>query len=115
MLRSCSCNIYADDVVIYISEQNIGVIRAKLQADLEEISKWFKRNKIKVNTEKNYSMLLKRNSQTIQDLNISLDGNKIKQEQNIRYLGIEIDENLTWNIHVKKLSNGMCIWMMWPI
>lgn len=39
-------------------------------------------------------MLLKRNSQTIHDLNISFDGNKIKQEQNIRYLGFEIYENL---------------------
>ena len=106
-LRSCSCNIYADDVVIYISDKNIEVIRDKLQADLEGISKWYKRNKLKVNTEKTYSMLLKRNSQNIQDLNISLDGNKIKQEKNIRYLGIELDENLTWNIHVKKLSKSL--------
>lgn len=66
-LRSCSCNIYADDVVIYISDKNIEVIRDKLQADLEGISKWYKRNKLKVNTEKTYSMLMKRNSQTIQD------------------------------------------------
>ena len=106
-LLSCSCNIYADDVVIYISEKSDEAITSTLQADLENISKWYKRNKLKVNVDKTYSMLLKRNPLTSQEVNIYLDGYIIKQVKHIRYLGIEIDENLTWNSQVKNLSKSL--------
>ena len=36
-LRSCTCNIYADDVVIYYPHKDLNVITTKLQADLYAI------------------------------------------------------------------------------
>merc|ERR1712208_79206 len=54
-LLSCLCNIYVDDVVIYVSDKSDEVITSKLQVDFENISKWYKRNKLTVNIDKTYS------------------------------------------------------------
>ena len=36
-------------------------------------------------------------------MNILLDGTQLEQVNSVRYLGLEVDDNLTWELHVQNL------------
>ena len=40
----------------------------------------------------------------IPKLNISINGNQVEQVTNFNFLGITIDQNLTWKDHISKIS-----------
>ena len=52
-------------------------------------------------------MLLGSNKRGCNELNVYIDNEKVKQVKNIRYLGIEIDDKLLWDSHVKNLSKSL--------
>ena len=101
-LKTCTCNMFADDVVIYTSHKNIDELTILLQNDVHSIHRWYTQNNLKVNAEKTKIMLL--STRKAYNLNIYMDGTKMEQVHNFKYLGVEIDEHLTWDIHVKRLT-----------
>ena len=54
-------------------------------------------------------MILTSNIRGKNDLNLKVHINNeiIEQVKSIRYLGIEIDEKLSWNVHIKSLSKSL--------
>ena len=51
-LKYSRCNVYADDVVIYTSSPNINEATLSLQTDLDRLSMWYSKNKLKINIDK---------------------------------------------------------------
>ena len=43
-------------------------------------------------------------TQDISDINVSGEGNQIMRVNNIKSLGLIIDDNLSWNSHITKIS-----------
>ena len=78
-LRSCTCNIYADDVVIYYPHKDLNVITTKLQADLYAIKEWYQKNRLRINANKSNVMLLGSNKRGCNELNVYIDNEKVKQ------------------------------------
>ena len=107
-VTNASCSIYADDVVIYVSGTTIGEINDKLQNTINNVHDWYSQNKLKINTDKTKSMLIKNNHVIpTQNLNIRLGNQCLENVQHIRYLGLEIDENLTWEHHIKGVTKSI--------
>ena len=53
-------------------------------------------------------MLLKsRHTQNTDNLNISLEGTQLEQVNSVRYLGVEVDANLNWELHVRNLCKSI--------
>ena len=100
-LKFSRCNIYADDVVIYTSSPNFTEAALHLQADLDRLSYWYTKNKLKINIDKTKVMLLSPSKNY--NLEIFIDKQIIEQVHNIRYLGVEIDDRLKWNNHTRQL------------
>ena len=61
-------------------------------------------NKLSLNTTKTKLILLSRNKKSKHDLKISINKENIKQVKNITFLGIVIDEFLTWRDHIDLIS-----------
>ena len=49
-------------------------------------------------------MIFFKYSRTIPKFNISINGNQVEQVTNFNFLGITIDQNLTWKDHISKIS-----------
>jgi len=77
---------------------------ANLQDAVTEITKWTRRWKIEVNTNKTvYVMYTLRNCPPTY---ITLNKVQIAASPSVKYLGINIDSRLNWKIHIEK-RNGM--------
>ena len=100
-LMFLSCIQFADDTTLYITHKSINYIKFCIETDLNTLQDWFIANKLTLNVSKSVCILFSRNKQPI-NLNISLGGIKIPQVTSTKFLGMWIDQALTWNDHVNK-------------
>ena len=64
-----------------------------------------KTNKLSVNIDKtNYVIFQSKQKKTTQDLSLSIDDKLITRKQQVKFLGVLLDENLSW----KPLINYVC-------
>ena len=76
--------------------------------DLASISKWLLANKLTLNKSKTEFMLIgsrqRLRSFVRHSPSLNIGGAQISQVPSTKSLGIYIDENLTWNVHIENLS-----------
>ena len=102
--------MYADDTTLTSTLENFGKISdvAGLERELnEEMSKiygWLLSNKLTLNTAKSKFMIFFKHPKVIPKLNLKIAGNAIEQVAEFNFLGIDIDQNITWKPHVTKTA-----------
>ena len=102
--------LYADDIIIYISKKNINKATDDLNNYLKTLNNYFNRWKIKINTNKceticfkGSKILTKLQNKSSKNLQIKLDGNTIRQRNQIKYLGIIFRNDLKPYDHIKSV------------
>ena len=123
-LNDCSVFIYADDTALLVKGKDVDVIQETLTNEFFTITKWFDANKLSVNQKKTNTMLFSgsRSKHKNKSLNVKVSRNSeetLEQVQNFKYLGVELDEHLTFDTHIDKLcrkvkSRAGILWRMRP-
>ena len=69
---------------------------------LRKVNKWITRNGLTLNKKKCEYVFIKRKCKnvTIDELEICLDDVVLEKRKYTKYLGVYVDENLSWDIHV---------------
>ena len=95
--------LFADDSNIFFSHRNPQYLLDTINAELHSVTDWIKSNKLSLNLEKTNFMLF---SNSLDNLpgQIMFDGTSLKRVHNSKFLGIIIDEDLSWKPHV----NNVC-------
>ena len=97
--------LFADDTNVLYSHSCLKTLNEILQIDMKKITNWLNVNKLSLNTTKTKFILFRsRNKKSKHDLNISINEENIKQVKSITFLGIVIDEFLTWRDHIDLIS-----------
>ena len=100
--------LFADDTTILYSDKNITNCLHLINEELKEVSNWFKANKLSVNATKTNFMILGTNYMTSvkapNDFDIVLNDTKLERVKSTKFLGVLIDENLTWKNHIDCIS-----------
>ena len=101
--------MFADDTNLIIKGKNTSELVQTLNAELEILSDFLKSNKLKLNQEKTKIVCFrkKRNQVSVENLDIIFDGKKIICEKNVKFLGIILDEHLTFEDHCNSVANKM--------
>ena len=103
--------LYADDTVLYVSSKDIATSVRKLQEDLDALSAWCVDNGIMANTDKTKVMVFgSRNCLAeLSTVNVELKfGQDILQTvTSYTYLGMTLDSQLNYNLHVKKVISSV--------
>ena len=103
-LDHCGSILFADDTTIYMSHHNLNYINFCLEHDLKKISDWFKANSLTLNLAKTVSMLFKNKKSPGRIETIKIDQTNIPLVHETKFLGIWLDEGLTWVAHLNKLN-----------
>ena len=105
---TATTNLYADDTLIYCSGDTIANVQEELQNSIDNVYEWYRRNNIVINTEKSCTMVV-RSRRNVPNcaIDIYVDNCQIKQVDVMNYLGLEIDEALTWNAYITKLCKKL--------
>lgn len=93
---------YADDLILMISTSDLNQLEIKLRESFDIINSWCTTTELKLNLDKTKFMLL--NKRKI-PRDIKLYDNRVSLSKDLKYLGVVIDKNLTWNSHLEHLEN----------
>ena len=99
-MESEICN-FADDTTIYACDTSIEAVMTRLEGDVYRMMKWYTDNGMKANPSKFQTMFLVRKDISKQGLNISR--NLIPSSNQVKLLGVNIDNSLKFEAHVKEL------------
>ena len=96
----------ADDACLTLSHKDPHILENKINKELENINSWLKSNKLFLNYKKtNYLIFSKR--KTKYHLNIVINNQKLIEQDSTKYLGITIDNKLSWQPHLKNLQTTL--------
>ena len=95
--------IYADDTTLLGTTKLAST--GQINNELAKVCDWLKLNKLSLNVSKTKYMIFHTIQRKVFDLNLDMDGKKIERVKTFNFLGITLNENLTWNDHINKISN----------
>ena len=105
-LRTCEVTLYADDSVLCATGKKCEEIEKKLNSDLEQIANWLVKNSLVVNLKKSKTECVLygtyQKTSASKPLEIIMNQTKITVSDTYKYLGVEMDRNLTFNDHLEK-------------
>ena len=118
IVKSSKVSMYADDTSIYHSSKDIAQLNAVLNEELRRLDRFLKGNKLSLNVAKTRSMLIttKQKKKYLTAASQALQP-CIREEHtevicNTKYLGVQIDENLTWKNQIKSVTESFsCYWL----
>lgn len=96
--------LFADDTTLFYYGTNFNEIRQNMITDLKTIYDWLKFNKLSLNISKSSFMYISKQTIKANKDPLTLNGNKINYSNHIKFLGLLIDESLTWNLHISKIK-----------
>ena len=99
-LENCDIDIanYADDNTPYVCSSDIDFVIFKLQINTERIFGWFYNNNLISNAKKSHLIVSTKNN-----LEIQVSSCSIRNEDNVKLLGIHFNNKLNFDYHVNQL------------
>ena len=103
--------MFADDTTLLASSDylNIEVLKNTLSREVSNVDEWATNNKLPLNCSKTKTILIngprlrKRLSNEVRKLEIELKGSTLEQVENVKLLGLELDEQLSFDVHIDSL------------
>lgn len=98
--------LFADDTNMTFTGCNLETIQKEMTSDLENIFEWLCANKLTLNVLKTEFMLIgsrQRLATFEASIMLPVNGISLSQVPSVKCLGVEVDENLTWDTHIYML------------
>lgn len=111
-VKGCDITNYADDTNVLVQASVFPELMIVANNTLQEVNRWFLKNKQISNDEKTNIVLFKTNNSRLDTPpNITLNNTKLKVSNETKFLGMYIDDTLSWDSHIDhvcKKINSIC-------
>ena len=99
--------MYADDTTIYfnLEDFNWEHLENEVNNELNRVGEWMTLNKLSLNASETKSMTFHRAQQKVNQLTLKLNGQNIEMVSSFNFLGIILDQSLSWKKHVSMVTN----------
>ena len=99
--------LFPDDTNIFIQGNNLRQLIHDLQTELSTLVDWLNINELTINLAKTYLMIFhkSRHKKTSCNLKLEVNGKCIEEVQEIKFLGVVIDNDLSWQSHISYIKN----------
>ena len=108
-VNECLTRLFADDTSINIANKNADELKRIATVNFRHFANWCECNKLTINYEKTNFILFHAKNKRIPTYfdKIEIDRNIIKRVSTTKYLGIFLDEHLTWHEHIKYVHKSL--------
>ena len=102
VLTCASPFMFADDTTITLSHTSNQILYQNMNNELQRLDTWFKTNKLSLNISKTkYIMFRSKYKRELDaELNLKINDIILTRVSNINFLGMQIDEFLSWDNHI---------------
>ncbi len=96
--------LFADDTNIYFESDDLIRLSKTVNKELKKVKTWLDCNKLALNVDKTNFVLFHSPRKKLQNLiNLKLGKNSIKNTKYVKFLGVLVDEHLSWKYHITEL------------
>ena len=67
---------------------------------MRKIEQWIKENRLTINYNKSSFTIISNNLNRAADFQLTINNNHIEKTNCVRYFGVQLDEKLTWKMHI---------------
>ena len=104
VLERCQILMYADDTIMYFTASNAQEISSTLSSELAKVNDWLVDNSLFIHQGKTECVLFGTGSRlATANLSVNIDGKELTRVAEYKYLGVILEESLSWNAHVNCL------------
>jgi len=98
--------LFADDTNAFTSHKSLDTLFQIANHELNKLSNWFKANRLSLNLEKTNYIIFTSHRKSIPPHNqkLLIEDTPITLVRSVKFLGVYIDEHLTWKDHINKIS-----------
>ena len=97
--------LFADDTTICQSSDNIELLYHSMNDNLDRLTDWFKANTLSLNINKTNYMIFPHKRHIDPSHNLSIANTNMDQVKRTKFLGIHIDQQLKWDVHVDGIKS----------
>ena len=109
----CEILSFADDTTLILSDPDLECLYEKSNVEINKLYTWFCTNKLQLNANKTKYIVIKTPQKhcDFEGLNLQINGIPLSRvgnkcdETSTKFLGIHIDENLSWKRHICQLNS----------
>ena len=94
---------FADDSTITYSSLDLNYALTKIEVEFKKVLEWLAANKLIINLDKTHMMLFTTSPRT-QPISITANGKTINEISETKFLGVMLDNNLCWDVHINYIS-----------
>ena len=95
-------NLFADDTNLIMSGSDAKHLEMDINNELANVDNWMRKNKLSINFSTTEYMLISRKKEKSQ-FKVFINDNEISKNNHIKYLGVLLDNKLTWHHHIEKV------------
>ena len=108
-LKDSIASHFADDTCILYASNKLKSIETVLNCDLRLASDWLNANRLSLNVDKSKLLIFKSKQRKFNkdSISIKLGGVKLTPTDNVKYLGLHIDQNLSCDVQTNQLSKKL--------
>ena len=96
--------LFADDTTLYNCHRKIQFLKYMMEHDMSMLIDWFKANQLSLNVEKTIMIKFWPDNTSFET---KIENLSIKNSKSTKFLGVIINDNLSWSDHVKNLQNKL--------
>ena len=98
--------LFADDACLGMSHVDPVALEIIMNNELVNVNKWLQDNKLFLNYDKTSYLIFSR-KRNKPKFTLTINNHILKQQHCTKYLGITIDDNISWNPHITKLKTQL--------
>ena len=99
--------LFADDANLITSAKSCEELETMTFIELANIQQWFQENGLILNTSKTSYVLFRNRNKPDIDPTVTMGGEVLERADSAMFLGIGVDEHLTWSSHVDRLCGKL--------
>ena len=98
--------LFADDTNLFLADTNLTRLEYTANICLKNMEQWFIANKLSLNVDKTYYSIFcgRKLFDVNRSLNLFMCNQRLSRVSSCKFLGIVIDEKLTWSLHVNHIK-----------
>ena len=99
--------LFADDTNAFVSGKNVNELINLMNVELAKLNDWLYANKLSLNVAKTHYLIFRscRNHKPLFDEELVINGEIVKQDHKTKFLGVILDEFLSWDAHISYIKN----------
>ena len=97
--------LFADDTSVFLEGNNLNSLSTIINEELNKLSIWLASNKLTLNIEKSHYVIFHRARLKQSNINITLSNISLERVTFTKFLGLIIDEKLSFTRHISYIKN----------